>query len=119
MRTFHMRMSRSVVFNRAFFDRVAKAMAWADAFPRPPEGDGSEYNSEEAKQARYKALGVQSGSRFLNIGVDTQVTWPEQETLIQFDQYRLVLMPKPRRTPNRFISTSRQTACPMSRRVRS
>jgi hypothetical protein len=90
---FHARMSRCVVFNRAFFDRVAKAVARAVAFPRPPAGDGSEYDSEEAKQARYKALGVQNGSRFLNIGVDTQVTWPEQETLIQFDQYRLVLMP--------------------------
>ena len=33
-------------------------------------------------------------SRFLNVGVDTQVTWPNSETLVQFDRYRLVLMPK-------------------------
>ncbi|MEY9350983.1 hypothetical protein ABIF65_010180 [Bradyrhizobium japonicum] len=28
------------------------------------------------------------------IGVDNQVTWPKEEALITFEQYRLVLMPK-------------------------
>jgi len=37
---------------------------------------------------------VRTGSRFLNVGVDTQVTWPKQEMLLQFDQHQLVLMPK-------------------------
>jgi hypothetical protein len=92
--SFHAGVSRCVVFNRAFFDRVVKAVARAVAFPGPPAGAGSEYDAEEARQARYKALGVKNGSRFLNIGVDTRVTWPKQEMLIRFDQYHLVLMPK-------------------------
>jgi hypothetical protein len=93
---FHAPVSRCVVFNRGFFGRVATAIARSVAFPEPPAGDGSEYDAEEAKQARYKALGVQRGSRFLNVGVDTQVTWPRQEMLVRFDEYHLVLMPKTR-----------------------
>ena len=30
----------------------------------------------------------------MNIGVDNQVTWPEEEKLITFDRYTLVLLPK-------------------------
>jgi hypothetical protein len=87
-------VSRCIVFNRAFFESVAIAVARAVAVPAPPAGDGSEYDAEEDGQARYKALGVRRGSRFLNIGVDTQVTWPDQEMLVPFDEYHLVLMPK-------------------------
>ena len=90
----HAPASRCVVFGRAFFDHVAEAVLQAAAFPGVPAGDGSEYDAEEAKQTRYKALGVRTGSRFLNIGVDTQVTWPKQEMVVQFDRHQLVLMPK-------------------------
>jgi hypothetical protein len=90
----HAPASRCVVFGRAFFDHVAEAVLQAAAFPGVPAGDGSEYDAEEAKQTRYKALGVRTGSRFLNVGVDTQVTWPKQEMLVQFDRHQLVLMPK-------------------------
>ena len=90
----HAPVSRGVVFNRAFFDRVDTAVARSVVFPGPPAGDGSEYSEEEALHARYRALGVRNHSRFLNVGVDTQVTWPKQEMLAQFDPYHLVLMPK-------------------------
>jgi Methylamine utilization protein MauJ len=90
----HPPMSRAVVFSRAFFHGVATAVARSIEFPMPPAGDGSEYTAEEALQARHRALGVQSHSRFLNVGVETQVTWPKQERLVQFDRYHLVLMPK-------------------------
>lgn len=92
----HAPMSRGVVLNREFFDRVATEVLRAATLSRSPAGDGSEYTAEEALQARYTALGVQRDSRFLNIGVDTQVTWPKQEMLIKFDRYHLVLMPKTR-----------------------
>ncbi len=82
------------MFNRTFFDRIAQAVARDLASPAPPAGDGSEYDAEEAQQARYRSLGVGPYSRFLNIGVDTQVTWPKQEMLVQFDRYHFVLMPK-------------------------
>lgn len=89
-------VSRETTFNRAFFDRIALEMERARAFPVLPEGDGSEYDAEEAKEERYRKLGVQAGSRFLNIGVDNQVTWPMQEMLVKFDRYQFVLMPKTR-----------------------
>ena len=87
-------VSRETAFNRTFFQRLAEEMQSANAFPRPPAGDGSEYDSEEAQQERYKKLGVRRGSRFLNIGVDNQVPWPAKETLTKFDKYEFVLMPK-------------------------
>jgi hypothetical protein len=90
----HSLLSREVSFNRRFFERIAKAIELAKSHPAPPEGDGSEYEAEEAREARFKKLGVCPGSRFLNIGVENQVTWPREETVVQFDQYKLVLMPK-------------------------
>jgi len=39
---------------------------------------------------------VRNGSRFLNVGVDNQVTWPKEEKLVKFDRYHLALIPKTR-----------------------
>ncbi|WP_194473094.1 methylamine utilization protein MauJ [Bradyrhizobium sp. CCBAU 51753] len=85
---------REMSFTQEFFRRLARESELAERFPAPPEGDGSEYDAEEAEQERYRKLGVRNGSRFLNVGVDNQVTWPKEEKLITFDQYQLVLMPK-------------------------
>lgn len=85
---------REMSFNRTFFERLARECEIAKRFPAPVEGDGSEYNAEEAERERYRKLGVRNGSRFLNVGVDNQVTWPKEERLVKFDRYHLVLMPK-------------------------
>lgn len=85
---------RETSFTQEFFRRLAQECELAEKFPAPPDGDGSEYDAEEAERERYRKLGVHNGSRFLNVGVDNQVTWPKEETLIKFDQYHLVLMPK-------------------------
>lgn len=90
----HNPAGREMSFGRAFFERLARECELAKRFPAPPEGDGAEYDAEEARQRRYQKLGVQRNSRFLNIGVDNQVTWPKEEQLIKFDRYTLVLMPK-------------------------
>jgi hypothetical protein len=87
-------VTREVAFNRKFFDRMALEIDRAKSWPVTPAGDGSEYDAEENQQLRYKKLGVRARSKFLNIGVDNQVTWPKEETLIKFDRYHLVLMPK-------------------------
>jgi hypothetical protein len=89
-------ISREISLNRTFFDRVARAVEMAKAHPTPPAGDGSDYDAEEARQERYRKLGTRPGSRFLNIGVDNQVTWPREETVVKFDRYQFVLMPKTR-----------------------
>jgi hypothetical protein len=87
-------ISRELVFNRRFFDRLAEAVADARAHPVPPIGDGSEYDKEDAENARRARLGATASSSYLNIGIDNQVTWPSEEMLIVFDRYTLVLMPK-------------------------
>ena len=38
-------------------------------------------------------LGYGPSSRFMNLGVDTQVTWPKTETVVEFGGKKLVLMP--------------------------
>lgn len=85
--------AREMTFSQEFFRRLAQECETARLFPSAPEGDGSEYNSEEEQQQRFRKLGVRWGSRFLNIGVDDRVTWPSEETLINFDRYTLVLFP--------------------------
>jgi len=85
---------REMSFNRIFFERLAQECEIAERFRTSLEGDGSEYNAEEAERERYRKLGVRHGSRFLNVGVDNQVTWPKKEKLVKFDRYHLVLMPK-------------------------
>lgn len=87
-------ISQELVFNRRFFDRLAHEVERARAYPTPPIGDGAEYDREDAENARRKRLGAKPSSRFLNIGVDNQVTWPREKTLITFDRYTMVLMPK-------------------------
>jgi len=86
--------TREMSFNARFFERLAQEYELAERFPAAPEGDGSEYNEEEAEQERYRKLGVRARSRFLNVGVENAVTWPKEEMLIKFDRYHLVLMPK-------------------------
>jgi hypothetical protein len=86
--------SREMSFNHSFFAKLARECEIAKRFPAAPIGDGSEYDEEEARQARNKKLRVTRNSRFLNVGVDNQVTWPKEETLVKFDRYHLVTMPK-------------------------
>jgi len=87
-------VNRELVFNRRFFQKLAREIEDARAHAMPPIGDGSEYDKEDAEKARRERLGATPSSHFLNIGVDNQVTWPRKETLITFDRYKLVLMPK-------------------------
>ena len=58
-----------------------------------PQEDEEE---EDRKEQRRKRLGILPNSKFLNLGVDNQVTWPPEETVVEFEGYRLILMPKTR-----------------------
>ena len=90
----HAPFSREVTFDRRFFDKLVRSVKQQREYPRPPIGDGSEYDAEDAELARRARLEARPSSRFLSIGVDNQVTWPRQDTLVPFDKYKLVLMPK-------------------------
>ncbi|WP_322093956.1 methylamine utilization protein MauJ [Paraburkholderia bannensis] len=87
-------VNREVVVTHHFFDQLARKIEVARAYPSPPIGDGSEYDKEDAERERRAKLGVTPSSRFLNIGVDNQITWPHEEKLVEFDRYKFVLMPK-------------------------
>ncbi len=86
--------SRQLVLSRAFFENLAKRIEVIRHLKPGPSSDGSEYDATEAEDRRRKALGVRNNSRYLNVGVDNQVTWPRTETLVTFDRYTIVLLPK-------------------------
>lgn len=86
--------SRRLVLNRSFFDMLADRAGAIRRLRPSPSSDGSEYDASEADGRRLQALGVRNGSRYLNIGVDNQVTWPRTEALVTFDRYTMVLLPK-------------------------
>jgi hypothetical protein len=81
-------------FLRIFFDRLARELERDHAVPIDPDSE----SEEERKEARTKKLGLVPGSRFLNMGVDNQVTWPPEETVVTFERHRMVLLPKTRET---------------------
>jgi len=87
-------VSRSLSLNGRFFEKLVRAIELSMMSSDDPAGDGSEYDAAEIEQARRVAIGVTARSRFLSVGIDTQVTWPKGELLVRFDKYRLVLMPK-------------------------
>lgn len=87
-------ISREIILNRRFFERLSRAVNDARAYPSVSINDGSEYGEEDAERERRLRLGVTLSSHFLHIGVDNQVTWPRKESLIEFDRYKFVLMPK-------------------------
>lgn len=60
--------------------------------PHPVEPE--EEDEETKKAARAERLGLTSRSRFLNIAVDNQVTWPPEETAVDFEGKKLILLPK-------------------------
>jgi hypothetical protein len=86
--------SREMSFGRLFFERIVQAMEVVARHPGEPAGDGSEYDEEEAKQTLWEKLGVTQRSRFLNMAADNHVTWPSEPTLVKFDGYHFVLMPR-------------------------
>jgi hypothetical protein len=60
----------------------------------PPLPDPTQEEEEKRKEERARRLGLKPSSRFLNLGVDTQVTWPPEETVVEFDGHKLILLPK-------------------------
>ena len=89
-------LAHTFAFNSRFFDQVARDTAHVRKLKSRPISNGSEYDAEEIAQRRREKLGVQLNSRYLMVGVDNQVTWPQSELLVHFDRFTLVLMPKTR-----------------------
>lgn len=88
--------SRQLVLSQAFFERLSKRIEAIRHLKPGPASGGSEYDAAEAEDRRRRALGVRNNSHYLSIGVDNQVDWPQIETLVTFDRYTMVLLPKTR-----------------------
>lgn len=83
------------VFYRPFFQRIDRELKReASAPPMPGIIPLEDEDEETRREERAKRLGLKSNSRFLNLGVDNQVTWPHEETLVNFEGYKLVMLPK-------------------------
>src|SRR5208337_370269 len=91
---FHAPITKQIIFDQRFFKKLVDKISSHRRLKPGPASDGHEYDAEEAQKRRFEKLGVRQGSRYLNMGVDNQVAWPKEETLINFDRYTLVLFPK-------------------------
>jgi hypothetical protein len=81
------------LFFRGLYRGLKKEMPELTApFVTDPEEEDEENRQEE----RARRLGLTPRSKFLNVGVDNQVTWPSEETIVDFEGYKLILLPKTR-----------------------
>ena len=86
--------TRQLVLNREFFRKLKRDVELSRHWDRPLETDWREYETEEERNAFHTRLGARRGSTFLNLGVDTTVTWPKDPTRIEFGGHHFVLFPK-------------------------
>jgi len=83
------------IFYPPLFQRIYHALKREAFMPQvTPAIDPRDEEEETRKEERARRLGLSPRSRFLNYGVDNQVTWPPQETVVMFEGHRFVLMPK-------------------------
>jgi hypothetical protein len=88
-------VTTEMVFYPRFFQRIADELEREARMPQMPVVLDPEDDDEETrKEARVKRLSLRPSSRFMNLGVDNQVTWPHEETVINFEGYRFVMLPK-------------------------
>jgi hypothetical protein len=86
-----------MLFYPPFFRRIATELKREASAPSiPPIIDPQDDDQETRKEERAKRLGILTNSKFLNLAVDNQVTWPPVETVVNFEGYRLILMPPTR-----------------------
>jgi hypothetical protein len=83
-----------VVFSGRFFVQIARDLERDKkiSYLYPPEAE-EETDVERVRAERARRFDYGPSSRFMNLGVDTQVTWPKKETLVEFDGKKFVLMP--------------------------
>lgn len=86
--------TRQLVLSRNFFWQLKKDVDLSRHLNRPVETDWREYETEEERNEFHKNLGAINGSSFLNLGVDTTVTWPKDPTRLEFGGHQFVLFPK-------------------------
>lgn len=86
--------TRQLVLNREFFRELKGDVDLSRHLNHPLKTDWREYETEEERNALHERLGARRGSNFLNLGVDTSVTWPREPTRVEFGGHHIVLFPK-------------------------
>lgn len=88
------RTARQLVLARDFFTHLRREVGISRRLNLPFKTDWREYETEEERGAFHRKLGAQQGSCFLNLAVDTHVTWPKEPTRMEFGGHHFVLFPK-------------------------
>lgn len=86
--------TRQLMLSRDFFWELKRDADLSRYWDKPLKTDWQEYETEEERNEFHKSLGAKNSSRFLNLGVDTNVTWPSDPTRIEFGGHWFVLFPK-------------------------
>lgn len=90
--------SREISFGASFFNKLSREFEQSLRIDRPPHGEGKEYDAEEALQAYYLDLGAGPNSRFLNVGVEATIQWPNAACKFEFGPATIVAMPPTKST---------------------
>jgi hypothetical protein len=94
----HERLDKLTAVQRSlgskFFRQLSREVSISRHLDRPLKTDWREYETEEDKAEFNRRLGARQSSRFLNLRVDAQVTWPKEPTRMKFGGHHLVLFPK-------------------------
>jgi hypothetical protein len=86
--------TRQLVLSQEFFRDLKRNVDLARHWDMPLETDWRDYDEGEERDAFNKRLGARMNSNFLNLGVDTTVTWPKEPTRIEFGGHQFALFPK-------------------------
>lgn len=85
---------RQLVVGGSVFGRLQRDISVARELNLPLRTDWAEYTNEDETQKLHERLGAKANSRFLHLGVDTQVTWPKDPHVVKFHDHNLVLFPR-------------------------
>lgn len=86
--------TRQLILSQEFFRKLKREVDLSRHLNIPLATDWREYKTEEEQKEFHTRLGARNNSRFLNLGVDTSVTWPKDPTRIEFGGHNFVLFPK-------------------------
>lgn len=85
--------ARQLMLTPEFFRELRREVFLSCHLDLPLQSDWHEYESEEERAVFNRKLGARAGSCFLNLAVDTNVTWPKEPTRAEFGGHRFVMFP--------------------------
>jgi len=90
----HAPSARQLTLGPEFFSKLRRDVDIARKLDLPLKTHWTEYENEEEKNKFHQSLGARPSSRFLNLSVDTAVTWVKDPTLVEFGGHHFVMFPR-------------------------